>query len=106
MIDENSNRRSGAAGSNLSKSVQLHVIRLTLNQLDQQLTSMRESDGESVVEEIIDKSRTSTFVRTVVERELKRRDQGDQLFARVERMAQALRAADDDEAAHPRATSD
>jgi hypothetical protein len=106
MIDENSNRRSGAAGCNLSKNVQLHVIRLTLNQLDQQLMSMRESDGESVVEEIIDKSRTSTFVRTVVERELKRRDQGDQLFARVERMAQALSAADDDEAANPRATRD
>jgi len=94
MIDENSSRRSGAVGSNLSKNVQLHVIRLTLNQLDQQLMTMREIDGESVVEEIIDKSRTSTFVRTVVERELKQRDQGDQLFARVERMAQALSAAD------------
>jgi hypothetical protein len=99
MIDSNSNRPSGAAGSNLSKNVQLHVIRLTLNQLDQQLTSMRESGGESVVEDIIDKSRTSTFIRTAVERELKRRDQGDQLFARVEGVAQALRTADEAKAA-------
>ena len=94
MNEDNSNRRSGAIGSNLSKNVQLHVIRLTLNQLDQQLISMRESDGESVVEDIIDKSRTSTFIRTVVERELKRRDQGEQLFGRVKQMVQTLRAAD------------
>ena len=99
MIDDNSNRHSGATGSNLSKTVQLHVIRLTLNHLDQQLMSMRESDGESVVEDIIDKSRTSTFIRTAVERELKRRDQGDQLFARVEGVVQALRTADEGEAA-------
>lgn len=99
MIDESGNRHSGATGSNLSKNVQLHVIRLTLNQLDQQLMSMRESDGESIVDDIIDKSRTSTFIRTAVERELKRRDQGDQLFARVEGMVQALRIADDREAA-------
>ncbi|MCP3466598.1 hypothetical protein [Bradyrhizobium sp. CCGUVB23] len=95
MIEDNSNRHSGANGSKLSKNVQLHVIRLTLNQLDQQLTSMRESDGESVVEDIIDKSRTSTFIRTVVERELKRRDEGDQLFARVEGVVKALRTADE-----------
>lgn len=99
MIDDHSNRHSGATGSNLSKIVQLHVIRLTLNQLDQQLMSMRESDGEGVVEDIIDKSRTSTFIRTAVERELKRRDQGDQLFARVEGVVQALRTADEGEAA-------
>ncbi len=96
MIDDNSNRRSRATGSSLSKSIQLHVIRLTLNQLDQQLMSMRESDGDSVVEDIIDKSRTSTFIRTVVERELKRRNQGDQLFARVDRMVQALRTECDE----------
>ena len=95
MIEDNRNRHSGANGSKLSKNVQLHVIRLTLNQLDQQLTSMRESDGESVIEDIIDKSRTSAFIRTVVERELKRRDQGDQLFARVEGVVQALRTADE-----------
>lgn len=99
MIDDHSNRHSGATGSNLSKIVQLHVIRLTLNQLDQQLMSMRESDGEGVVEDIIDKSRTSTFIRTAVERELKRRDQGDQLFARVEGVVQALRTADEGEVA-------
>ena len=98
MNEDNSNRRSGAIGSSLSKNVQLHVIRLTLNQLDQQLISMRESDGESVVEDIIDKSRTSTFIRTVVERELKRRDQEDQLLARVEGMVQALRTADEGKA--------
>jgi hypothetical protein len=60
---------------------------------------MRESDGESVVEDIIDKNRNSTFIRTVVERELKRQDQGDQLFARVEGMAQALCTADEGKAA-------
>ena len=97
MIDDNSNRPSGAAGSNLSKDIQLHVIRLTLNQLDQQLMSMRESGGESIVEDIIDKSRTSTFIRTAVERELKRRDQGDQLLARVEGAIQALRTTDEAE---------
>ena len=97
MIDNNSNRPSGAAGSNLSKDIQLHVIRLTLNQLDQQLMSMRESGGESIVEDIIDKSRTSTFIRTAVERELKRRDQGDQLLARVEGAIQALRTTDEAE---------
>jgi hypothetical protein len=96
MIDDNSNRPSGA-GSNLSKDIQLHVIRLTLNQLDQQLMSMRESGGESIVEDIIDKSRTSTFIRTAVERELKRRDQGDQLLARVEGAIQALRTTDEAE---------
>lgn len=96
MIDKHSNNRpSGAAGSNLSKDVQLHVIRLTLNQLDQQLISMRESGGESVVEDIIDKSRNSTFIRTAVERELKRREQEDQLFARVEGVVQALSTADE-----------
>ncbi len=94
MIGDNSNLHSGASDSSLSKNVQSHVIRLTLNHLDQQLMSMRESDGDSVVEDIIDKSRTSTFIRTVVERELKRRDQGDQLFARVEGMVQALRTAE------------
>ena len=98
-MDSNSDRPSGAAGSNLSKNVQLHVIRLTLNQLDQQLMSMRENGGESVVEYIIDKSRTSTFIQTAVERELKRRDQGDQLFARVEGVVQALRTADEPKAA-------
>ena len=97
MIDNNSNRPSGAAGSNLSKDIQLHVIRLTLNQLDQQLMSMRESGGEGIVEDIIDKSRTSTFIRTAVERELKRRDQGDQLLARVEGAIQALRTTDEAE---------
>jgi hypothetical protein len=55
---------------------------------------MRESDGESVLEAVIEKSRTSTFIREVVGRELKRRDQGEQLFARVEQMVQTLRAAD------------
>jgi hypothetical protein len=55
---------------------------------------MRESDGESVLEAVIEKSRTSTFIREVVERELKRRDQGEQLFNRVEQMVQTLRAAD------------
>jgi hypothetical protein len=44
MIGEKSSRRSRAVGSNLSKNVQLHVIRLTLNQLDQQLMTMREID--------------------------------------------------------------
>ena len=96
MIDGNSNRESGASGSNLSKNVQLQVIRLTLNHLDQQLMSMGESERESVVEDIIHKSRTSTFIRAVVERELNRRDQEDQLFARVERTVQALRTADDE----------
>ncbi len=91
MIDDNSNRQSGDVGSKLSKKVQFHVIRLTLNHLDQQLMSMRESEDDSVVEDIIDKSRTSAFIRTVVERELKRRDQKDQLFARVDQMVQALR---------------
>jgi hypothetical protein len=55
---------------------------------------MRESDGESVLEAVIEKSRTSTFIREVVERELKRRDQEVQLFNRVEQMVQTLRAAD------------
>ncbi len=96
MIDDNSNRQSGDVGSKLSKKVQFHVIRLTLNHLDQQLMSMRESEDDSVVEDIIDKSRTSAFIRTVVERELKRRDQGDQLFARVDRMVQALRTESDE----------
>src|SRR5512139_3764033 len=96
MIDDNSNRQSGASGSSLSKNVQLQVIRLTLNHLDQQLMSMRESERESVVEDIIHKSRTNTFIRAVVERELKRRDQEDQLFARVERTVQALRTEDDE----------
>ena len=106
MIDHNSNLPGGATRSSLSRNVQMHVIRLTLKQLDQQLESMRQSEGESAVEALMDRSRTSTFVREVVERELTRRKQEEQLFARVERMAQALRAADDDEAAHPRATSD
>ena len=96
MIGDNSNHHSGASGSSLSKNVHSHVIRLTLNHLDQQLMSMRESERESVVEDIIHKSRTSTFIRAVVERELKRRDQEDQLFTRVERMVQALRTADDE----------
>ncbi len=95
MIDDNSNRQSGASGSNLSKNVQLQVIRLKLHPLDQQLMSMRVSERESVVEDIIHKSRTSTFIRALVECELKRRDQEDQLFTRVERMVQALRIADD-----------
>ena len=50
MTDHNSSRLSGATGSGLSRNVQLHVIRLTLNHLDEQLKSMRESDGESCVE--------------------------------------------------------
>ena len=94
MTDHNSNPPSGATGSSLSRDVQIHIIRLTLKRLDQQLESMRESEGESVVEAVIDKSRTSRFIREVVERELKRRDQGEQLFARVERVVQALRTAD------------
>lgn len=101
IYKHSSNGPSGAAGSNLSKDVQLHVIRLTLNQLDQQLISMRESGGESVVEDIIDKSRNSTFIRTAVERELKRREQEDQLFARVEGVVQALSTADEAKAVLP-----
>jgi hypothetical protein len=94
MTDQNSSRASGASSSSVSRNVQLHILRLTLDHLDQQLTRIQESDGESVVEAAIEKSRTSTFIREVVERELKRRDQGEQLFARVEQMVQTLRAAD------------
>ena len=94
MTDHNSSRVSGPASSSVSRNVQLHILRLTLDHLDQQLTRMRESDGESIVEAVVEKSRTSTFIREVVERELKRRDQGEQLFARVEQMVQTLRAAD------------
>ena len=94
MTDHNCNRVSGASSSSVSRNIQLHIIRLTLDHLDQQLRRMRESDGESVLEAVIEKSRTSTFIREVVERELKRRDQGEQLFNRVEQMVQTLRAAD------------
>jgi hypothetical protein len=94
MTDHNSNRAGGVSSSSVSRNVQLHILRLTLEHLDQQLKRMRESDGESVLEAIIEKSRTSTFIREVVERELKRRDQGERLFARVEQMVQTLRAAD------------
>jgi hypothetical protein len=94
MTDHNSSRASGASSSGVSRNVQLHILRLTLDHLDQQLTRIRESDGESVVDAVIERSRTSTFIRQVVERELKRRDQGEHLFARVERMVQTLRAAD------------
>jgi hypothetical protein len=94
MTDHNSNRASGASSSSVSRNVQLHILRLTLDHLDEQLKRMRESDGESVLEAVIEKSRTSMFIREVVERELKRRDQGEQLFARVEQMVQTLRAAD------------
>jgi hypothetical protein len=93
MTDLN-NRANGASSSSVSRNVQLHILRLTLDHLDQQLERMRESDGESVLEAVIEKSRTSTFIREVVERELKRRDQGEQLFNRVEQMVQTLRAAD------------
>ena len=93
-MTDHSNRASGASSSSVSRNIQLHIIRLTLDHLDQQLERMRESDGESVLEAVIEKSRTSTFIREVVERELKRRDQGEQLFARVEQMVQTLRAAD------------
>ena len=96
MTDHNSSRASRASSSSVSRNVQLHILRLTLDHLDQQLTRIRESDGEGVVEAVIEKSRTSTFIREVVERELKRRDQGEQLFARVEQMVQTLRAADGD----------
>lgn len=94
MTDHSSNRAGGACSSSVSRNVQLHILRLTLDHLDQQLTRIRESDGESVVEAVIENSRTSTFIRKVVERELERRDQGEQLFARVEQMVQTLRAAD------------
>ncbi len=90
MTDHN----SGASSSSVSRNVQLHILRLTLDHLDQQLKRMRDSDGESVLEAVIEKSRTSTFIREVVERELKRRDQGEQLFSRVEQMVQTLRVAD------------
>ena len=95
MTDHKSNFPSAVAGSNFSRNVQLHVIRLTLKHLDQQLATMRESGDDSVVEAVIDKSRASTFIREVVERELKKRNEEQQLFARVERMAEALHAADD-----------
>jgi len=85
--------RSGASSSSVSRNVQLHILRLTLDHLDQQLRSIRESDGESVVEAVIEKSRTSTFIREVVERELKQRAEGEQLFARVEQMVQTIRSA-------------
>ena len=93
-MTDHSNRANGASSSGVSRKVQLHILRLTLDHLDQQLERMRESDGESVLEAVIEKSRTSTFIREVVERELKRRDQGEQLFNRVEQMVQTLRAAD------------
>ena len=94
MTDHNSNHASGAICSSLSRDVQMRVFYLTLKRLDQQLESMRESEGEGAVEAVIDKSRASAFVREVVERELKRREQEEQLFAHVERMAQALSTAD------------
>jgi hypothetical protein len=90
MTDQNSNRANGAGSSSVSRNVQLHILRLTLDHLDEQLKRMRDSDGESVLEVVIEKSRTSTFIREVVECELKRRDQGEQLFARVERFTTAL----------------
>ena len=93
-MTDHSNRASGASSCSVSRNIQLHILRLTLDHLDQQLKRMRESDGESVLEAVIEKSRTSTFIREVVERELKRRDQGEQLFNRVEQMVQTLCAAD------------
>ena len=94
MTDHNGNRASGASSSSVSRNVQLHILGLTLDHLDQQLERMRDSNGESVLEVVIEKSRASTFIREVVERELKRRDQGEQLFGRVKQMVQTLRAAD------------
>ncbi|WP_157449965.1 hypothetical protein [Bradyrhizobium sp. ARR65] len=94
MTDHDSNRASGASSCSVSRNVQLSILRLTLDHLDPQLKRMRKSDGESVLEALIEKSRTSTFIREVVERQLKRREQGEQWFARVEQMVQTLRAAD------------
>jgi hypothetical protein len=98
MFDNNSNRDGRTAGSHFAKEVQMHVIRLTLIQLDQQLMNLRESGGDSVVEDILEKSRTSTFIRTAVEREIKRQDKGDQLFARVEATVEDVRTRDEADA--------
>jgi hypothetical protein len=51
-----------------------------------------------VVEDIFEKSRASTFIRTAVEREIRRRDHGDKLFARVESSVQDVRTQDEADA--------